>query len=223
MRISKSPLDAHEVATLRDLGLGTVTALAGTDPDDVLPEYLPRASHREDAEERLRRAHHRALLLDAGVQLERETRGELPLPRHELEIDVDIETSADDRVYLWGFWVDDPASGPPYAKQFAAFEDLDADGERALAAEAMAWLHGLVEGRDAAVYHYSDYEVVRLGRLASHLGELGLVGAGLGRGALRGPVHRRAGELLRRQRAGPEGGGTPRWRGSSGATRIPAA
>lgn len=173
LRLSKSPLDAHEVATLRGLGVSTVAALAQADVDVLLPAYLPRASHREDAELRLRRVHHRARLLDAGVALERETSGELPLPRHEVEIDLDIETSASDRVYLWGFWVDDPRADAPYVQQFAAFADLDAAGERALAAEAMAWLRSVVSGRDAAVYHYSDYEVVRLGRLAAHLGELG--------------------------------------------------
>lgn len=172
-RINKSPLDAHEVTTLRGLGIDTVPDLAHTELDGLLADYLPRASHRDDAEDRLRRAHHRARLLDSGVALERETSGELPLPRHDLEIDVDIETSADDRVYLWGFWIDDPEAGEPYARQFVSFTDLDAEGERALAAEAMAWLRVLVEGRDAAVYHYSDYETVRLGRLAAHLGELG--------------------------------------------------
>ena len=174
VRITKSPLDAHEITTLRALGLGTVTALAAVDLDTLLPSYLPRVSHRDDAESRIRRAHHRACLLAAGVELERETSGPLPLPRHDLEIDVDIETSAEDRVYLWGFWVDDHTSGASYARQFAAFEDLDAAGEQALAGEAMAWLAELVTGRDAAVYHYSDYEVVRLGRLAGHLGDLGV-------------------------------------------------
>ena len=174
VRITKSPLDSHEVTTLRALGLGTVTALAGADLGTLLPAYLPRVSHREDAESRILRAHHRARLLASGVELERETSGPLPLPPHELEIDVDIETSAEDRVYLWGFWVDDRASGVSYARQFAAFEDLDAAGEQALAGEAMAWLADLVAGRDAAVYHYSDYEVVRLGRLAGHLGGVGV-------------------------------------------------
>lgn len=173
LRLSKTPLDVHEVSVLRDLGIGTITDLAHCEVDAVLVDYLARADHREDAEARLRRAHHRAQLLDSGIALERETSGPLPLPRHELEIDVDIETSADDRVYLWGFWVDDPATGEPYARQFVAFEDLDAVGEQALAAQAMAWLQTLVAGRDAAVYHYSDYEIIRLGRLAPHVGDVG--------------------------------------------------
>ncbi len=173
LRITKAPLDVHEVRTLRHLGISTVTELARADLDALLEQYLPRASHRIGSEERLRRAHHRATLMDAGVELERQTHGPLDLPRHDLEIDVDIETSADDRVYLWGFWVDDPTRGEPYCRQFASFTDLDDAAERDLARRALAWLRQTVIDRDAAVYHYSDYEVIRLTRLAHRLGTLG--------------------------------------------------
>ena len=173
LRITKAPLDVHEVRTLRRLGISTVAELAGADLDALLGVYLPRASHRLGSEERLRRAHRRAQLMHAGVELERQTQGPLDLPRHDLEIDVDIETSADDRVYLWGFWVDDPSRGEAYSRQFAAFTDLDDAAEADLAARALDWLRQVVEGRDAAVYHYSDYEVIRLHKLAPRLGEVG--------------------------------------------------
>ena len=173
LRITKAPLDVHEVRTLRRLGISTVAELARADLDELLERYLPRASHRIGSEERLRRAHRRAQLMDSGVELERQTQGPLDLPRHDLEIDVDIETSADDRVYLWGFWVDDPTRGEPYSRQFAAFTDLDDDAEAELAARALGWLREVVSGRDAAVYHYSDYEVVRLHKLVPRLGEVG--------------------------------------------------
>ena len=173
LRITKAPLDVHEVRTLRRLGISTVAELAHADLDDLLGQYLPRASHRVGSEERLRRAHRRATLMDAGVQLERQTQGPLDLPRHDLEIDVDIETSSDDRVYLWGFWVDDPSRGEPYGRQFATFADLDDAAELDLARRALGWLRQVVAGRDAAVYHYSDYEVIRLNRLAHRLGEVG--------------------------------------------------
>lgn len=173
LRITKAPLDVHEVRTLRRLGISTVTELAHADLDALLEQYLPRASHRIGSEERLRRAHHRATLMDAGVQLERQTQGPLDLPRHGLEIDVDIETSSDDRVYLWGFWVDDPSRGEPYCRQFATFADLDDAAEADLARRALGWLRQTVAGREAAVYHYSDYEVIRLNKLAHSLGEVG--------------------------------------------------
>ena len=165
LRIAKAPLDVHEVRTLRRLGIATVADLAQSDLDALLAEYLPRVSHREGGEARLRRAHHRALLMNAGVELERLDDGPIDLPRHTLEIDVDIETSADDRAYLWGFLVDD--GGQRTYLHFSRFADLDAAGERELACEAFAWLRSVTEGRDAAVYHYSDYEVVRINRLAT--------------------------------------------------------
>lgn len=178
LRITKAPLDVHEVRTLRRLGISTVSELARADLDALLAQYLPRASHRIGSEERLRRAHHRAQLMDAGVELERQTQGPLDLPPHGLEIDIDIETSSDDRVYLWGFWVDDPSRGAPYCRQFASFSDLDDRAEVDLARRALGWLRQVVEGRDASVYHYSDYEVTRINRLSHRLGEVGAWASG---------------------------------------------
>ena len=165
LRISKAPLDVHEVRTLRSLGISTVRELANTDLEALLVSYLPRVSHRSGGEARLRRAHHRATLMHAGVELERQSEGPIELPTHALEIDVDIETSADDRVYLWGFLVDDGQTRT--YRHFSSFADLDAATECALAGEAFTWLRELTRGRDAAVYHYSDYEVIRLNRLAA--------------------------------------------------------
>jgi len=186
-RISKAPLDPHEIRTLRMLGVRSVHDLAGAELGDLLPDYLPR-THREGGEDRLRLAQRRARLIASEVELERTSVGPVELPRHELEIDLDIETSAGDHAYLWGFHVDDRASGTREYRAFARFEHLDAAGERALAAEAFAWLRDVTAGRDAAVYHYSDYEVLRLARLAGGLRERGLGGddaGGLGPGEVR--------------------------------------
>ena len=83
--------------------------------------------------------------MHAGVELERTDDEPLDLPRHPLEIDIDIETSADDRVYLWGFWVDDADAGPPVYREFSAFRALDEAGEAALAASALGWLRSLYQ------------------------------------------------------------------------------
>lgn len=172
-RLTKAQLDPHEVRTLRALGVTTVADLAGADLEELLTGYLPRVVHREGGEERLRRAHRRARLIAAGVVLERTTRGPIQLPEHELEIDLDIETSAGDHAYLWGFHVDDRASGHRYYRSFARFQAMDAHAERALAAEAFEWLRAITRGRDVAVYHYSDYETIRVHRLAGRLAENG--------------------------------------------------
>lgn len=166
LRINKAPLDMHEVRVLRELGVTTISDLAAADLEPLLDTFLVRASHRTGGERRLRLAHHRAQLLVEGEELERETTGPIDLPRHDLEIDIDIETSADDRAYLWGFYVDDSHGDAPYYVDFSEFDDLDADGEVAVAERAFAWLREITEGRDAAVYHYSDYEVIRVNRVA---------------------------------------------------------
>ncbi len=165
LRISKSPLDVHEISVLREAGVATVSQLASSDLDLLLPDYLPLVAHRSGAEERLRLAQHRSRLLTEGVELERTTTGPIEVPAATLEIDIDVETSREDRVYLWGFWVADDSSGGSY-HEFSSFTELDDVGELALACAAMTWLRDLVGSKQALVYHYSDYEMVRLGRLA---------------------------------------------------------
>lgn len=166
LRIDKSPLDIVEIRVLRDQGIATVAELANTDLEPLLPRYLPMVTHRPGAEERLRLAAHRAQLMAAGVELERIGTAPIELPAAEIEIDLDIETSADDRVYLWGFLLHGPDGLTGY-RGFARFDRLDADAEVALAAEALAWLHELCRSASVKVFHYSDYETIRLRRLAA--------------------------------------------------------
>ncbi|MEN0069525.1 MAG: TM0106 family RecB-like putative nuclease [Propionicimonas sp.] len=166
LRISKSPLDPHEIAMLREVGITTVTDLAAADLDALLPEYLPRVDHRHGSEERLRLAQRRSRLLQQGVQLQRTDAEPVRIPGAELEIDLDIETSAGERVYLWGFWVTDRVTGESGYEQFSDFRILDEEGELDLARRALSWLRERVEGADALVYHYSGYERDQLERLA---------------------------------------------------------
>ncbi|QGF22803.1 TM0106 family RecB-like putative nuclease [Raineyella fluvialis] len=172
LKIDKSPLDIREISVLRRLGINTIDDLAAVDLDALLPHYLPEVQHRPGAERRLDLAAHRARLMAAGKTLERITTGPITVPRADLEIDLDIENAEDDRVYLWGFLVTDTATGERYYRHFSSFTDLDDDAEDRLASEAMAWLLGLAEGpRTVLVYHYSAYEVTRLGRLAERSGD----------------------------------------------------
>ena len=76
-----------------------------------------------------------------------------------------METSRTDRGYLWGFWITD-ATGSRY-QHCSSFTDLDDAAALALAVEAMSWLHDFVADTGALVFHYSDYEVTRLTRLAA--------------------------------------------------------
>jgi predicted RecB family nuclease len=164
LRLHKSPLDRHEIAGLRLAGVSTVAELAAADLDALLPRYLPTVAHRDGAEDRLRIVQRRSRLLSSGSELDRLRPGPIAVPSAELEIDIDIETSRTDRVYLWGFWVSDADGG--HYRHFSDFSELDDAGELSLARSAMRWLRELVSGRDALVFHYSDYEVVRINRLA---------------------------------------------------------
>ena len=182
LRIDRGALDRSEVEALRDLGAGTVRALAAADLANLLPPYLERVPLRSHAEARLRTAARRARLLVSGVPFVRETSGPIEVPGAAVEVDLDIESSADGRVYLWGFWVERPAGPDPgeYVA-FAAFRDLDEQAETALAVKAFTWLRALVESEaDAAgvaVYHYSAYEPTQIDALAQRSGDPALAWA----------------------------------------------
>lgn len=166
LRIEKGPLDLREIVTLRRHGVATITDLVGTDLDELLTTYLPEVTHRGGAESRLRLAVRRARMLLDGVAFARETSGPIELPRAQIEIDFDIESSADGRIYLWGFLVDDSLEPTTY-REFSRFDDLDDAGEAALAQEAFRWLRRVVDSAETvAVYHYSGYEVARIRGLA---------------------------------------------------------
>jgi predicted RecB family nuclease len=165
LRINKSPLDRQEIAGLRSAGISTVSDLAVADLQALLDDYLPRVAHRQGAEDRLRLAQRRSRLLVDGLQLDRLSTGPIDLPTSSIEIDIDVETSRTDRVYLWGFWITD-ATGSRY-QHFSSFTDLDDAGELALAVQAMGWLREMVADTPAKVFHYSDYEITRLARLAA--------------------------------------------------------
>lgn len=106
----------------------------------------------------------RSRLLATGTELDRLRPGPVAVPGADVEIDIDIETSRTDRVYLWGFWVSGPDGG--HYRHFSDFSELDDAAELDLARRAMCWLRDQVDGVDALVFHYSDYEVIRLNRLA---------------------------------------------------------
>lgn len=173
VRIDKAPLDIREISALRALGIRTITDLAGVDLAELKPRYLPEVRHRQAAEKRLEVATHRARLMVESVDLERLTTGPIDVPRADIEIDFDIETAADERVYLWGFLVHDTrTTDPPEFVQFSAWTDLDRAAEADLARRAVGWLKALVAGpASVRVYHYSAYEVVRMDQLAQVSGD----------------------------------------------------
>jgi predicted RecB family nuclease len=173
LRIDKGALDVREVLALRRHGVLTVPELAQADLDTLLPQYLPEVTHRAGAERRLRVAGRRARMLLSGVPFDRETDGPITVPGAEVEVDLDIESSADGRIYLWGFLLNDTAqAGERRYVAFSRFDDLDDATETALAVEAFRWLRTLVETSGSVrVYHYSAYEPSTIRALASRAQE----------------------------------------------------
>jgi predicted RecB family nuclease len=168
LRIDKSPLDMREIATLRRHGIATITELADADLDQLLERYLPEVTHREGAEGRIRVAARRARMLLEGNSFDRETTGPIEVPRADVEIDLDIESSADGRIYLWGFLVRQGVDEPAVYHEFSRFDDLDDQSEGALAADALTWLRSVVEATPSVVvFHYSGYEVAKISELAA--------------------------------------------------------
>ena len=169
LRIAKSPLDVREISVLRRLGISTLADLADADLDALLPQYLPECAHQPQAARRLKTAQLRSRMLRDGVALTRMADDPIVLPSGDIEVDLDIETSGDGQVYLWGLLVDDTTSesGPTY-HAFARFHDMTTADQIDLAREAMAFIESLrATGREVRVYHYSDYEPVHLDRLAA--------------------------------------------------------
>lgn len=170
LRISKAPLDVRELQALAGMGIHTVAQLAEADVDALLPGYLPLTLHRDGSEKRLRQAARRARMLNSNVALERISVDPIAVPRARVEVDLDIETSNEGLVYLWGALVCERGEKPRYV-EVSRFEPLDRDDELRLAEAFAAWLRALhAKHPDLRVYHYSDYETVHLRQLAARSG-----------------------------------------------------
>ncbi|MCL1923220.1 MAG: TM0106 family RecB-like putative nuclease [Propionibacteriaceae bacterium] len=174
MNIERPHLDPREITTLRSLGITTIDDLATADIDAILEDYLPQVSYRSDAEHRFRVAAHRTRLIHQGIPMERITSTAIDVPRADIEIDWDIETSSHHRAYLWGFLIHDrrtPTPGPSY-HCFSKFSALNQTQELHLGLEALSWLKSYIaaQGKTSVlIYHYSSSELLTVQRLAQFL------------------------------------------------------
>lgn len=172
LRIEKAPLDAREVSTLRALGINTIEDLANASEVVLRDEYLPNVQHRPHPDERLRRARKRAKMMMTGVELERTSEGPIELPHSRYELDLDIESNIEDKIYLWGILVTDRKAPEPQSHyvSFASFENMTDASEAKLAAEALTWLYDFLMAHPGSfVYHYSDYERTHIKRVAKRI------------------------------------------------------
>ncbi|MFN8090476.1 MAG: ribonuclease H-like domain-containing protein [Mycobacterium sp.] len=166
-------LDVREWVTLRRMGITTVDELAALDTSngDFLDTYHREVSHRgrDHARSRLTGASTRAAMIRDGVSVLRTS--PLSVPAVDIEIDCDIEWSADGLVYLWGARV--RLAGDESTAVFVPFADWsmrDSAAERALAERFADWVRGIrdtaaLAGRTVRVYHWSPAEASRLQRI----------------------------------------------------------
>ena len=131
LRIDKGALDSREIVTAAAARHRHDHRPGRADLDQLLTWYLPEVTHRGGAENRIRTAARRARMLLDGRWFDRETSGPIEVPGACVEIDFDIESAANGRVYLWGFLVQRPASGVGVYHEFGRFADLDDQPRRA--------------------------------------------------------------------------------------------
>jgi predicted RecB family nuclease len=162
----------REWLALNGAGCTSLEALAELDVEDAAFQttYLPEVTHLPDALKRLGDMVRRARMVRSGVVVERTTSGPIAVPRADVEVDLDVEWDVGEHVYLWGALVR-RAGGSTY-RPIVAWDPLDADGERALAEEFVAWLRELVAGGSVRVYHFSPAEVNQLRRLVGDIDDL---------------------------------------------------
>ena len=174
LAITRGRLDTREWLTLRRMGFGTVTALAGLDPEapEFLDAYHPEVSHhgRDSARKRLIGVVRQAGMIRDGVVLAPIGDGPVEVPAADIEIDFDLEWDSFGRIYQWGLRVRDGQDESTARYEPAvSFEPLDEEGERRLAGQVAARIselreHAAATGRSVAVYHWSDPEVSRTRR-----------------------------------------------------------
>ena len=169
--ITTGRLRIREWLSLQALGVTTTAALAEVDVDDdeFMAAFLAEHTHDEaGAARRLAEAVRRAGMVRDGVRLLRTGTGPLHVPRADVEIDLDYESDPSGRKYLWGARVATGDAltgrwGPARYRAFVTWDLVDAEGERALAAELVAWLRSEiasaeVAGRTLQVHHWTAVE-----------------------------------------------------------------
>jgi predicted RecB family nuclease len=151
----RGTLSVREYLALRDQGIATIDELAGADLAALLTtEYADDTTNVHGRAARLRKAQIAAELTRDGDVLRLKPDAVVDLPETVVEIDIDMESNRDGRVYLWGLLVTVDGSS-----EYVAFADPGVGGvesERAVAQACFDWI--AVTYPAASVYHYAHVE-----------------------------------------------------------------
>ncbi|WP_071288800.1 ribonuclease H-like domain-containing protein [Mycolicibacterium llatzerense] len=167
--ITTGRLDIREWNALRGLGITTTTELAALDTgdDEFISTYLAEVNHRTKTLPRLNDAVRRAQMVRDGVALLRHT--ERPVPVADIEVDFDMESDVNGRVYMWGARVrrGSEESTAVYHPEFTVWEPIDEDGERELADRFVSWMRGIcdqgrIAGLNVRFFHWAPVERTKL-------------------------------------------------------------
>ncbi|MHA6791950.1 TM0106 family RecB-like putative nuclease [Pseudonocardia bannensis] len=142
---------------LRSAGIGTVSGLAALDPAGEPPVPLPGMPFADTVA--LARAWQRGLSVVRRVP-------RVPVPRADVEVDIDMESFGESGAYLWGALLTRPGGTrpgdePEGYRSFATWEPVPTDDEGRSFAEFWTWLSGVraaaaATGRTFAAYCYNE-------------------------------------------------------------------
>ncbi|MGQ0479480.1 MAG: TM0106 family RecB-like putative nuclease [Pseudonocardia sp.] len=146
-------LRGEDAATVRAHGVTTVAQLAALDPGRPLPVPLHGMPFADAVA--LARAFQRGLPVVRRV-------AEVPVPRADVEVDVDMESFGESGAYLWGALLSGADIGESAGyRGFATWEPLPTDDEARSFAEFWGWLSGVRTrcaraGLSFAAYCYNE-------------------------------------------------------------------
>lgn len=142
---------------LREVGIRTVSELAALDPDGEPPAPSSAQPHRDVVV--LARAWERDLPVVRRVP-------RVPVPRADVEVDIDMESFGESGAYLWGVLLAypggaQPGDEPEGYRGFATWDPVPTDDEARSFAEFWGWLsrvrsRAAESGRTFAAYCYNE-------------------------------------------------------------------
>ncbi|MDN5914780.1 MAG: TM0106 family RecB-like putative nuclease [Pseudonocardia sp.] len=169
---------------LRTAGVGTVAALAELDPAGPVPPELPVPLPGPPFADLVALARARR----QGRSVVRRSES-VPVPRADVEVDVDMESFGEAGAYLWGALLTHPGGrrdgdAEPGYRAFATWDPLPTEDEGRSFGEFWAWLTGVRDaarssGRTFAAYCYNEQAENRwmLGSAARFAGAPGMPSA----------------------------------------------